>query len=76
MKGEIRGLKAGEYLSKDGTLLLRLKKTDNGVMIEIADFDADIFYAANVDGKEVKFEWGHVTPSSLTDDKGMQDGED
>lgn len=75
MKGEIRGLKAGEYLSKDGTLLLRLKKTDNGVTIEIADFDADIFYAANVDDKEVKFEWGNVTPGSLTD-KGMQNGED
>lgn len=75
MKGEIRGLKAGEYLSKDGTLLLRVRKMDSGVTIEIADFDADIFYAANVDGKEVKFEWGNVTPSSITD-KGMQDGED
>jgi hypothetical protein len=54
-------------LSEDGTLLLRLKKTDNGVMIEIADFDADIFYAVNVDDKEVEFEWGNVTPRSHFD---------
>jgi hypothetical protein len=76
MKGEIRGLKVGEYLSKDGTLLLRLKKTDNGVMIEIADFDADIFYEANIDGKEVEFEWGNVTPTSIEDSKGIKNGED
>ena len=75
MKGEIRGLKAGEYLSKDGSLLLRISREDKGVLIEIADFDADIFYAATVDDEKAKFEWGTVTPSSI-DDKGESNGED
>jgi hypothetical protein len=74
MKGEIRGLKAGEYLSKDGSLLLRVSRKDDGVLIEIADFDADIFYAANVNDSKAKFEWGTVTPSSI-DDKGDTNGE-
>jgi len=64
MREEIRDLKAGEYPSKDGSLLLRVKKTDSGVLIEIADFDADMFYAAQVDGDKVDFEWGHVAPSN------------
>lgn len=61
MKGEIRELKAGNYYSKDGTLLLKINKSDNGVIVEIADFEADIFYAANIDGKEVRFEFGHIS---------------
>jgi len=76
MKSEIRGLKAGSYYSKDETLLLRISKSDNGVIIEIADMDADIFYAVTVDeNSKTHFEWGNVTPSSLDEDKGDISGE-
>ncbi len=76
MKSEIRGLKAGSYYSKDETLLLRVSKTDNGVLIEIADMDADIFYAVTVDEKsKTKFEWGNVTPTSIEENKGDSNGE-
>ena len=50
-----------------------------GAKIEYGDVSAlrheDGVNVVTVDGKEVKFEWGNVTPSSITD-KGMQDGED
>lgn len=75
MKSEIRGLKAGEFYSKDETLLLRIIRNDNGVIIEIADMDADIFYAATVDENgKTSFEWGNVTPKSLDDNKGDSNG--
>jgi len=75
MKSEIRGLKAGSYYSEDETLLLRVTKSDNGVLIEIADMDADIFYAVTVNEKsKTKFEWGNVTPTSLEENKGDSNG--
>ena len=58
MKGEIRGLRAGSYQSKDGSFELRVSKTDSGVMVELIDFDADIFYAFTLDNKVVKSEFG------------------
>ncbi len=75
MKSEIRDLQAGHYLSSDGSLLLVLKKTDNGVSIEIADYDADIFYAANVNDKNCKFEVGSIS-SQMLKDKETNDGAD
>lgn len=75
MKSEIRGLKSGEYYSKDRSLLLRIYKNDNGVVIELADKDADIFYAVGIDEKgKSNFEWGSITPS-LDDKKGDCNGE-
>lgn len=77
MKNEVRGLKAGEYVSNDGTLMLRVSRNDNGVLVEIADMDADIFYAVRVDEKDnAKFDWGHVTPTSIQDDQGDSDAAD
>jgi hypothetical protein len=75
MKKEIRGLEAGTYHSEDGTLLIRVSRKDDGVLVEIADMDADIFYAAKIDGGKAKFEWGNVTPSTI-DDQGEGDGKD
>ena len=76
MLSELRGLKAGEYYSKDKTLLLKVTRSDNGVSLEIADFDADIFYAVTVDeNNKTKFEWGNVTPTSLDQNTGDSNGE-
>jgi hypothetical protein len=74
MKSEIRGLIAGDYYSNDGSLLLRIFKKDDGIAIEIADMDADIFYAAKVNDDKVKFEWGNITPN-LKNPQGEKDGE-
>jgi len=57
---EIRGLKAGEFYSPDGTALLRVSRKDDGVVIEIADFDADIYYEFVVDKDDAKFAWGSI----------------
>lgn len=61
MNKEIRGLKAGSYYSQDGTALLRVTRKDQGVIIEIADFDADIFYEFVVDDDQANFSWGKIT---------------
>lgn len=59
MKNEIRGLQAGEFVSDDESCRLIIRRTDNGVVIELLDEDADIFYAFTVDKTEtVKFECG------------------
>ena len=59
MKGEIRGLKSGDYWSSDESCLLRVKKTDDGVSIELLDEDADIFYAFILEkGVTKNFEFG------------------
>lgn len=77
MKNEVRGLQAGDYWSKDETLLLRVRRTDSGVSIEIADMDADIYYGVNVDeNRKTKFEWGNVTPTSNNEEKGNNDAAD
>lgn len=77
MKSEIRGLKVGEFYSEDDSLLLRLSRRDNGVVIEIADMDADIFYTVTVDENGItNFDWGNVTPTTLDDNKGADNGED
>ena len=62
MNGEIRDLKAGTYWSEDGTALTNIKKIDNGVIIEIADLVADVFYefVINEKGKTV-FNCGQVS---------------
>lgn len=75
MKKEIRGLEAGTYYSEDETLLIRISRKDDGVLVEIADMDADIFYAAKIDGGKAKFEWGNVTPTSI-DGQGESNGKD
>jgi len=57
MKSEIRGIKAGRYYSPCESVLLQLRISDEGVIVEIADSDADIFYAFTIDNEEVvKFE--------------------
>jgi len=57
MKSEIRRLKAGKYYSPCESVLLQLKTSDDGVIVEMADFDANIFYAFTIDDeKVVKFE--------------------
>jgi len=74
VKSEIRGLKAGVFYSKDETIMLRIKKHDNGVVIEVADKDADIFYAVTMDEKgKTNFEFGNIDPSL---DKGNENGKD
>jgi len=74
MKREIRGLKAGRYWSEDGTVVLRLVKSDKGVLIEIGDLDADIYYSVEIDeNSKPKFEVGQITPSR---EKGDSDGAD
>ena len=63
MKGEIRGLKTGSYWSEDDTALLRIRRVDDGVTVEIADLDADIFYEFVVDEEGiVTFTWGQASP--------------
>lgn len=62
MNKEVRGLKAGTYESPDGSAFLRVRRTDQGVIIEVVDQDADIFYAFTVDEKqETTFEWGQAS---------------
>jgi len=57
MKSEIRRLKAGRYDSPCESVRLQLRTSDEGVIVEIADSDADIFYAFTIDNDEVvKFE--------------------
>jgi len=57
MKSEIRRLKAGKYYSPCESILLQLRISDEGVIVEIADSDADIFYAFTIDDETVvKFE--------------------
>tara|TARA_B100000614_G_scaffold262909_1_gene300922 strand:+ start:424006 stop:424203 length:198 start_codon:yes stop_codon:yes gene_type:complete len=64
MRGEIQGLKAGTYYSEDESALVRVSMHDDGVIIEVADFDADIFYEFVVNEKgETKFNYGQVTPT-------------
>lgn len=76
MKSEIRGLPSGDFFSKDESILLRIKKTDNGVIIEFADFDADTYYSATIDeNRKCKFEWGNVEPNE-NNEKGVIDGKD
>ena len=41
MKGEIRGLFTGEYLSKEGDILLEIFIADDGVHIVQTDFEMD-----------------------------------
>lgn len=59
-RGEIRGLKVGDYYSPDGSALLRVSRKDDGVVIEVADFDADIYYEFVVDRDDAHFVWGSI----------------
>jgi hypothetical protein len=62
MKREISGLRSGTYESKDESVFLRVRKTDEGVIIEVVDRDADIFYAFTITEKqEHGFEWGQLS---------------
>jgi len=64
MKSEIQGLLAGKYCSPDGSAFLRVRKTDKGVIVEVVDEDADIFYAFTVDEKKkTEFEFGQASTS-------------
>lgn len=48
-KGEIRGLKAGTFFANtDESVLLRISRTDNGVVIELVDIEADSVYKFGV----------------------------
>lgn len=76
MKKEIRNLKAGQYLSKDGTLCLNIKMHDDGVLIEIADKDADIFYTAIVNGNKAIFKYGSVSDVTKKEIKGDKNASD
>jgi len=63
MKKEIRDIKAGMYWSDDDTLVFKITKNDSGVLFEIGDIDADIFYAVRINEKgKANFEWGNITP--------------
>ncbi|MGZ8887733.1 MAG: hypothetical protein ACXW1A_05660 [Nitrososphaeraceae archaeon] len=60
MKKEIRDLQSGDYWSPDESCLLRIKKTDDGVSLEVLDKDSDIYYAFTVEnGQTKKFEVGN-----------------
>lgn len=62
MQGEIRGLKSGTFESADESTFVRVRKTDQGVIIELVDRDADIFYAFTINEKqETTFEWGQAS---------------
>jgi len=61
MKGEIRGLKVGRYWSHDDSTILIVRNSDDGVIVEVADFDADIFYAFVIDDDETTFAFGHIS---------------
>jgi len=64
MKGEIRGMKAGKFWSEDDSSFITIKKNDYGVMIEIADLEADVFYEFTVDEEgKTNFTWGQVSQS-------------
>lgn len=71
MKKEIRGLKVGDYWSEDKSTLLRVRCSDEGVIVEIADTVVDMFYAFTVDPNKHthKFEWGQVSPHITEGDK-------
>ena len=61
MKKEVRGLQAGLYWSEDDSAALRITCHDDGVRIEVGDFDADIFYKFTINEKqEAKFIWGQI----------------
>lgn len=62
MKDEIRDLKAGTYTSEDGSAFLRVRKTDDGVIVELVDEDADMFYEFTInEHKKTKFTWGQAS---------------
>jgi len=71
---EIRDLMAGKYLSPCESVQLRVKRSDDGVIIELADFDSDIAYEFTVDEKaEVKdFEVVDI-PSTMQGDHDAAD---
>ena len=61
MRGEVRNLTTGSYLAEDESAMLRVSVKDNGVVIEVADFDADIFYEFVVDEKgDATFDYGQI----------------
>lgn len=86
---EIRGLKAGMYISNDGSLLCKVSKNDFGCSIEIGDLDANSFYAVHINEKqEVKFEIGTldetenlnyddllISPNDFSDERKDENGE-
>ncbi len=62
MKREIRGLEAGQYFSKDKSLALCVSKTDDCVVVELFDFDADVSYTVKVDKSKADFSCGYAHP--------------
>lgn len=61
MEKEIRGLQAGDYCVDD-SVFLRVRRTDEGVIMEIVDREADVFYAFTVnENQETKFEFGQAS---------------
>jgi hypothetical protein len=66
---EIRGLKAGSYLSDDNSLLCRIHKNDYSITIEFADFDGNLFYAVHIDeNQEADFEVGAIHEILVNDE--------
>lgn len=77
MKNEICGLKAGFYHSVDGSILCKICRSDNGVHIEFADFDANTFYAATIDENgAATFECGDITETRNDENRKDENGKD
>lgn len=86
---EVRGLKAGMYISDDGSLLCKVSKNDFGCSIEIGDLDGNSFYAVHInENQEVKFEVGTldetdnlnyddllIDPNNFSDERNDENGE-
>jgi len=77
MKGQIDGLKAGMYHSKDDSLLCKVCKSDKGVHLEIADFEGNFYYAVTIDDEgKADFELGIISQTLLDDERMDEDGQD
>lgn len=73
MKGEIRDLKTGVYHNKDGSAALKISKTDQGVRVELIDFEFDLWEAWTLADEEVTaFEWGSIRSAQEEDMKNQE----
>ena len=55
MKNEIRDLLVGRYCANsEEDVFLNISKTDDGVLIDLVDREADIYYSFLIDGSLVK----------------------
>lgn len=47
-KSEIRGLRSGRFLSEDDTAVIKISRSDDCVIIELADKESDSVYKFNI----------------------------